>query len=128
MTRSVDYDHVATTYDRRYDEFVYDGVERSLQDFVGDSSATRVLEVDCGTGHWLALLGSYGFPVAGLDPSRQMLQRAKSRVPNATLKQGHAEQIPWGDARLWKLNTYHCGLPVVKQWNEGNLTRRSRLS
>ena len=108
MTRSVDYDHVAATYDRRYDEEPHDGVERSLLNFVGGSSA--VLEVGCGTGHWLALLDSYGFPVAGLDPSRQMLQRAKSRVPNATLKPAHAEQIPWGDAsfdRLVCINTFH---------------------
>lgn len=56
MNRAVDYDWIADEYDRRYDENDYGGVERTLLDFVGDSRLSSVLEVGCGTGHWLAAL------------------------------------------------------------------------
>ena len=67
MDRSVDYDRIATTYDRRYGDNEYPGVEQALQQFVGEEPGVRVLEVGCGTGHWLALLSRRGICVAGLD-------------------------------------------------------------
>ncbi len=70
MARSVDYDHVAKTYDRRYQENNYSGVEAALIAFVGgEHFDQRVLEVGCGTGHWLRSFGGTGIRVAGLDAS-----------------------------------------------------------
>ena len=56
MDRSVDYDHIARTYDRRYQEYQYPGVEQALLQFAASRPGLQVLEVGCGTGHWLGLL------------------------------------------------------------------------
>ena len=66
---SVDYDSVANTYDRRYDNNDYSGIEAALGAFMGPTHDGRVLEVGCGTGHWLRLLGARGIRAAGLDVS-----------------------------------------------------------
>ncbi len=77
MKRSMDYRHAAGKYDRRYNEISFDGTERVLLTFIGSNSANRVLEVGCGTGHWLAFLESHGYSVSGMDPSPQMLEQAR---------------------------------------------------
>ena len=110
MNRSVDYSQVAGEYDRRYVEILFDGLERALLDFIGRDAGARVLEVGCGTGHWLALLQGRGLAVAGLDASAGMLERARARAPGAVLKQGHADRIPWEDGsfdRLLCVNAFH---------------------
>ena len=110
MARRVDYDHIATTYDRRYLVNDYSGVEAALIAFVGEPVGQRVLEVGCGTGHWLRCLGDAGIRATGLDPSAQMLAHAKTRAPRATLAQGSAERLPWASAsfdRVFCINAFH---------------------
>ncbi len=110
MDRRVDYDKIAATYERRYDENEYSGTEHALLRFVGDAPDVRVLEVGCGTGHWLALLSRRGIRVAGLDASAQMLAGARSHAPDAALAQGRAEHLPWRDAsfhRVVCINALH---------------------
>jgi hypothetical protein len=46
MARSVDYDQIAHTYDRRYQENDYSGVEAALIAFAGEHFDQRVLEVE----------------------------------------------------------------------------------
>jgi ubiquinone/menaquinone biosynthesis C-methylase UbiE len=85
-----DYERVARSgdYNRRYDGTRYRDVAAVLSAFVAD--ARRVLEVGCGTGHWVEFLGS-----VGVDPSRGMLTRAQVRVPHATLVQARGEALPF---------------------------------
>jgi hypothetical protein len=64
MAFRVQYDAIAATYDRRYVQNDYSGVAKALTDFAGSESAGRVLEVGCGTGHWLRLLAEKGIRVA----------------------------------------------------------------
>ena len=110
MTRSVDYNRIAETFDRRYEENDYSGVEAALIAFVGEHFDQRVLEVGCGTGHWLRFVGGSGIPVTGLDASAQMLACAKAQAPRATLAQGSAERLPWTSesfGRLFCINAFH---------------------
>ena len=72
----VDYDRVAPTYDERYRAGAPAGIDESLGRLIG--GAERVLEVGCGTGHWLAQLASGGGFVCGLDRSRGMLDVARA--------------------------------------------------
>ena len=81
MVRTVEYDQVAKTYDRRYRENDYSGVEAALMTFIGEQFDQRVLEVGCGTGHWLRILDGSRGHVIGLDASAQMLVRAKAQAP-----------------------------------------------
>jgi ubiquinone/menaquinone biosynthesis C-methylase UbiE len=88
----MDYDTVAHEYDRRYDLNRYPGVRSALRALGG--TATRALELGCGSGEWLLELESVGCSVAGIDPSAAMLSRASSRV-RGDLRHGFAEDLPW---------------------------------
>ena len=73
--RVTDYDSVADRYDVRYGRYGYSGVRDTVLSFLGE--ATAVLEVGCGTGHWLAEVdSSRPRQLAGIDPSSPMLERA----------------------------------------------------
>jgi ubiquinone/menaquinone biosynthesis C-methylase UbiE len=98
-TRRVDYDGVAPRFDRRYADNDWSGVERALDAIVG-GAAGDVLEVGCGTGHWLARLAAQGHRVAGVDASQGMLAKARLTAPGAAIVHGRAEALPWPDARF----------------------------
>jgi ubiquinone/menaquinone biosynthesis C-methylase UbiE len=109
-TRAVDYDQVAPSYDRRYQENDYSGVAHTLLEFVGSDQSTRSLEVGCGTGHWLSMLGTKHDRIAGVDISKGMLRRAKLVAPSASLVLGSAEALPWADRsfdRVFCINAFH---------------------
>lgn len=108
--RVVDYDRFADGYDRRYTLHTYSGVRATLLDFIGAGRPAAILEVGCGTGHWLgAVIGLSPF-VAGVEPSFGMLSRARVAVPRARLVRARAEMLPWRDAsfdRVFCVNALH---------------------
>jgi ubiquinone/menaquinone biosynthesis C-methylase UbiE len=121
--RVADYDRIAAGYDRRYQVLEYAGVREALVSFVGESRA--ILEVGCGTGHWLAALtrsaglsgtvqGSASLSgarrLAGVEPSAGMIARACIAAPDARVVRGRAEALPWRDAtfdRIYCVNALH---------------------
>jgi len=111
--RVVDYDRVAARYDRRYDIHQYAGVSETLFNFIGDAAA--VLEVGCGTGHWLAAVTGMPSPrrptiIAGVEPSAEMIARAHAAAPQAHVVRARAERLPWHDAtfdRVCCINALH---------------------
>lgn len=110
MTKPVDYDAVAGEYDRRYDRNDYEGVRQALLAFAGAAGEQTVLEVGCGTGHWLHVLRAAGVCVIGLDRAWNMLQRALSSVSDAPLAQGRAETLPFAARsfdRVFCINAFH---------------------
>jgi ubiquinone/menaquinone biosynthesis C-methylase UbiE len=112
-SRGADYDSIAGRYDRRYQIHEYAGVRATLMDFVGES--TEVVEVGCGTGHWLQELarsagGSGERTIAGVEPSAEMIARARTAAPDALLVRARAEALPWRDAsfdRVYCVNALH---------------------
>ena len=64
-------------------------------DATGVSTGTRVLDVGCGSGDFLRLVGSLGAVGAGTDPSLRMLDASRIRAPEADLRHGSAESGPW---------------------------------
>jgi ubiquinone/menaquinone biosynthesis C-methylase UbiE len=110
MSVRVNYDSLAPAYDLRYVVNDYSGVEGALMAFVGPEFTGRVLEVGCGTGHWLRLLGERATRAAGVDVSGRMLALAHTNAPHATLALGSAEQLPCPDrtfGRLFCINALH---------------------
>ncbi|MCU1385200.1 MAG: hypothetical protein JWL71_3897 [Acidobacteria bacterium] len=113
--RVTDYDRVAARFDARYALYPYDGVRDTLQHFLGDASS--VLEVGCGTGHWLAVAheGRRAPSPCGMDPSAAMLAQAAARGAKASAERPHlvrarAEDLPWRDAtfdRIFCVNALH---------------------
>src|SRR2546421_3621082 len=108
----IDYDAIAPNYDRRYAENEYGGVERAVLAFVGAATGA-VLEVGCGTGHWLGVLdglGRRGAGSLGIDRSWGMLERARRAMPAAALVRAEAERLPCRSAsadRLFCVNAFH---------------------
>ena len=112
-SRVTDYDSIAGRYDRRYQIHEYAGVRTALLGFVGESSA--VVEVGCGTGHWLAeVAGSASLSgertIAGVEPSAEMIARARTIATEAHLVRARAEALPWQDRafdRVYCVNALH---------------------
>lgn len=98
MDRKTDYERVAPEYDQRYERRSYDGIASVLRDFVANGQ--RVLEVGCGTGHWLAQLEAAGCDAIGLEPSEGMIERAAARGLKARLVRGCAESLPFAAGEL----------------------------
>lgn len=98
MAKQVEYDLVAGSYDRRYEQNNYEGVERAVLAFAGGQRERSILEVGCGTGHWLRILSRHTARIAGVDPSRAMLERARTKAPATILAQARAEALPWCSA------------------------------
>jgi ubiquinone/menaquinone biosynthesis C-methylase UbiE len=111
--RVTDYDRIADRFDTRYDHHSYDGVRETLITFLGEQPAA-VLEVGCGTGHWLAAVSearlepspydeasadrghrsakaSAGRCLVGVDPSMPMLEQAAARSAKASLRRGSGQ-------------------------------------
>jgi SAM-dependent methyltransferase len=109
-TRVTNYDEVAGGYDRRYALYGYEGVRDTILSFLGSAAAPAVLEVGCGTGHWLQVMSDRARLLAGVDLSAAMLARACATAGRAHLVRGRSEQAPWRDAsfdRIVCVNALH---------------------
>jgi SAM-dependent methyltransferase len=91
VTRSsIDYSEMASLYARHRQ--VHPEVLRSLLEHVGP--ATRLLEVGCGTGHYLvAVCEAVGCRGWGIDPSPEMLAKARGLSGGVGLSVGRAESL-----------------------------------
>ncbi len=79
-------------------------------DRVAPGPGDRLLDVGCGLGAALERAASMGAEVAGIDPSPPMVDRARRRVPTATIEVGSAEDIPFPDGAftvVLAVATYH---------------------
>jgi SAM-dependent methyltransferase len=64
---------------------------------VGLGSGDRVLEVGCGSGVFLGVAAEHGAGVHGVDASAALLDIARQRVPEAELRQGDMQFLPYED-------------------------------
>ena len=62
------------------------------------SPGTRLLDVGCGSGLTLVLAKARGARPSGLDISPGLLDVARDRLPDADLRVGDMEFLPFGDA------------------------------
>src|SRR5688500_9417137 len=108
--KRVNYDTVAPVYDRRYAVNRFEGFRAALGALIVDGPSLDVLEVGCGTGHWVHELMGRVRSIAGLDPSAAMLAVAHAAGRDAMLIRGEAERIPCRDRsfdRVFTLNAIH---------------------
>jgi SAM-dependent methyltransferase len=88
----IDYDKIASEYARHRQ--VHPRVLKSLLVTIRVGSASRVLEVGCGTGNYIiALEALAGCSCWGIDPSEQMLSRARERSRKINFQLGKAEKL-----------------------------------
>ena len=88
----IDYDKIAAEYAQHRQ--VHPKVLQSLLEISGVASASRVLEVGCGTGNYIFAVESLtGCVCWGIDPSEQMLSRARERSEKIRFQLGRAEEL-----------------------------------
>ena len=71
----------------------YEAVLRS----VGLAPGASVLDVGCGVGAFLRLVAARGARAFGLDASPALLDLARRRLPDADLRVGEMEALPYDD-------------------------------
>ena len=64
---------------------------------LGISSGQRVLEVGCGSGVFLRAAADEGAEVVGVDASEQLVALARERVPEADVRVGDMQFLPFDD-------------------------------
>jgi len=57
----------------------------------------HILDIGCGRGRLLRALGRRGAAVTGVDPSADLLAKARDMAPEATLVQSGGEALPFAD-------------------------------
>jgi SAM-dependent methyltransferase len=98
----------------------------------GDLAGKRVLDIGCGTGAALAVLArEFGCTVAGVDPSPGMLAEARRKLPDAEIREGTAEALPFSneafDAALMMTVVQHVERARAFPEARRVLARRSRF-
>jgi SAM-dependent methyltransferase len=69
----------------------------AVLDAVGVDAEARLLDAGCGAGLALQLAAKRGARVTGLDASGPLLDVARRRLPDADLRQGELEALPFDD-------------------------------
>lgn len=91
----VNYEVIADSYDARY-TLPADQEPRgqALIELAARIHAQRILEVGCGTGHWLSGLVPTGAQLTGLDLSLGMLNQTRKRQQCIRVVQASATALP----------------------------------
>jgi len=95
MPSRVNYNAIASTYNQRYDQHSLPGVARELRHLIERGHVRDVLEVGCGTGHWVIELRDLAHQVCGLDLSLGMLRQAQAQATHLPLVNGDANHLPF---------------------------------
>ncbi|HLF03209.1 MAG TPA: methyltransferase domain-containing protein [Anaerolineales bacterium] len=106
----VNYDTVAPTYNGRYARKGLEGISSALRALAQNVRPERILEVGCGTGHWLEQLSPLAHHVHGLDFSSGMLRQARQRSEPFHLTHGRANRLPFANASfdlVFCVNAFH---------------------
>jgi ubiquinone/menaquinone biosynthesis C-methylase UbiE len=79
-----------------------------------DLGAGRVLDVGCGTGRLLDALAERGVAGTGVDKSPEMLAVARRKLPDTTLAEAGAEELPFPDASFDRV-VFHLVVHLVER-------------
>lgn len=105
QSRALDHDKVRDFYDGEY-YGDYPGAAhlpwhaQVVADRLGNLRDKAVLDIACGAGQWLAELHRRGAVPAGIDISRRAVERCRCLLPNADIRDGVAEALPFDDDRF----------------------------
>jgi SAM-dependent methyltransferase len=71
-----------------------------MVDSSGIGPGARILDVGCGGGDLLVHLAPLGASLAGVDPAPGMVAHSRSRLPDADIRIGTADRLPWPDGQF----------------------------
>ena len=90
---------------------------------------TALLDVACGSGELVALAGARGAAVHGIDAAEAMITLARAAVPDADLRIGTLERLPWSDAAfdvVTGFNAFQFAPDIVAAFVEAARVTRPR--
>jgi SAM-dependent methyltransferase len=67
-------------------------------DRFGVGAGTAILDAGCGGGRFVRMAADRGAAVAGIDITPALLEIARERTPEADLRLGDLQALPWPDA------------------------------
>ena len=88
----------------------------------------RVLDVGCGVGSFLRLVAERGGSPHGLDASETLIAHANTRLPDADLRVGEMEDLPWDNDSfdlVTGFNSFFFADDVVSALSEGGRVAKS---
>jgi SAM-dependent methyltransferase len=89
----LDYNKLAAEYGRH--RGIHPGVLRAILTTGAITSHAQVCEVGCGTGNYItALQAATGCQGCGVDPSAEMLSRARAQNSSVEWRKGRGEDLP----------------------------------
>ncbi|KJS11390.1 MAG: ubiquinone biosynthesis protein UbiE [Peptococcaceae bacterium BRH_c8a] len=99
------FDDMADSYDSWYETpsgRVVDRIEKeAIYSYLEPRAGMKVLDIGCGTGLYALDLAARGLDVTGVDISRPMLERARTKAKHAGLdiqfQESDASQLPFND-------------------------------
>ncbi len=86
----------ARIYDPVVDPYIKK-LRLQVLDLANKYRPANVLDVCCGTGHQLKILGKHGFRVTGIDLSDQMIKVSEKGQQNVNCVKGDATNMPFDD-------------------------------
>lgn len=103
--QAVDHDRIREFYDCEYHAESDQGHDigwhqRAIARRLGDLQGKQILDIACGTGHWLQHLATLGAAPNGIDISAVAIAHCRKRLPQAELHTGIAEALPFVDNRF----------------------------
>lgn len=98
-----DRSQAGVTYDQEFENIVgrytHESETCPLRDIVGHLEGKQILDVGCGTARHLKLFKP-GNQLHGIDQSKEMLEVAKQKVPQARFSVSFAEELPFESNRF----------------------------
>jgi malonyl-CoA O-methyltransferase len=115
----------AAGYDGEMDNPVVLGEEDAVHRIIGEVAGLRVLDVGCGTGRHAVRLAAQGASVIGLDPTPEMLDRARAKArtlgADVDLRAGGLESL---EESLGEFDLVLCCLVLSHVEDLGDAMRR----
>ena len=99
-SRAADWAYLFEPYSRPANETVFDRC--------GVAPGTQLLDVGCGSGFALRIAADRGAVVAGLDASAALLMIAAARTPDADLRTGDMNDLPWAEGSFDVLTSFNA--------------------
>ncbi|MCX6170114.1 MAG: class I SAM-dependent methyltransferase [Ignavibacteriales bacterium] len=99
MKMTTNYNNLSPDYDLRYKVNPMEGINKALLNIISENKFSNILEIGCGTGHWLKKL-DHGLNKFGVDFSAGMLKEAQRNINKINLIRADANSLPFASSKF----------------------------
>ncbi|OGU55211.1 MAG: hypothetical protein A2V66_00680 [Ignavibacteria bacterium RBG_13_36_8] len=90
----INYNSLAKSYNKRYTASPLEGIGKEIDKIANNLKPNRILEIGCGTGHWLKKISDSNSLLYGIDYSIGMLSQAKRYAKKSQMICADANNLP----------------------------------